>query len=376
MFAIVPDVARRVQAKVAESAPRTSLRWALAEEDEGNALFADETAATRHVGRGEFQGMEFLHVNARSIINPVPPSSRMSFRYTINCYRGCSHARNFCFARATHEYLGLGIGEDFERRIVVKVNAVERLRAELRSPKWSGEHIAMGTNTDPYQSAEGKYHLTQGIVTTLAEARNPFSILTKSTLILRDLDLLADAARRTSVHCNLSIGTLDREVWRLTEPGTPPPDRRLEAVRKLNEAGIPCGVLVAPVLPGLSDDDRQIRQVVAACAEAGAVSVTAVALHLRPGVKEHYMAWLASERPDLVPLHERRFGRRSYQTKQEQERLAALVAETLRARPPNRPTLRPERVGHLVGRPTPADVARHPSTAARPEPSGEQLRLL
>ncbi|HUA96046.1 MAG TPA: radical SAM protein, partial [Acidimicrobiales bacterium] len=281
-----------------------------------------------------------------------------------------------CFARPTHEYLGLGIGEDFERRIVVKVNAVERLRAELRSPKWSGEHIAMGTNTDPYQSAEGKYHLTQGIVATLAEARNPFSILTKSTLILRDLDLLADAARRTSVHCNLSIGTLDREVWRLTEPGTPPPDRRLEAVRKLNEAGIPCGVLVAPVLPGLSDDDRQVRQVVAACAEAGAVSVTAVALHLRPGVKEHYMAWLASERPDLVPLHERRFGRRSYQEKKEQERLSALVSETLRARPPNRPTLRPERVGHLVGRPTPEDVARHPSKAARPEPSGEQLRLL
>ncbi|MGH9092647.1 MAG: intein-containing Rv2578c family radical SAM protein, partial [Acidimicrobiales bacterium] len=238
-----------------------------------------------------------------------------------------------CFARPTHDYLGLGIGEDFERRIVVKVNAVERLRAELRAPSWAGDHIAMGTNTDPYQHAEGKYHLTRGIVGVLAEHRNPFSILTKSTLVLRDLDLLADAARRTSVHCNLSVGTLDRDAWRLTEPGTPPPEQRLAAVRRLNEAGVPCGVLVAPVLPGLSDGDEQVREVVAACAAAGAVSVTAVALHLRPGVREHYMAWLAANRPDLVPLYEERFRRRSYQPKREQERLVALVAGTLRDHP-------------------------------------------
>ena len=188
-------------------------------------LFPDETAAERHVGTGEYAGMEFLHVNARTIINAVPASSRMPFRYTINAYRGCSHACTYCFARPTHEYLGLGIGEDFERRIVVKVNAVERLRAELRVASWRGDHIAMGTNTDPYQHAEGKYHLTRGIVEVLAEARNPFSILTKSTLVLRDLDLLAAAAERTEVRVNLSIGTLDREVWRLTEPGTPPPDQ-------------------------------------------------------------------------------------------------------------------------------------------------------
>jgi DNA repair photolyase len=277
-----------------------------------------------------------------------------------------------CFARPTHDYLGLGIGEDFERRIVVKVNAVERLRAELRAPTWAGDHIAMGTNTDPYQRAEGKYHLTRGIVQALAERRNPFSILTKSTLVLRDLGLLADAARRAPVHCNLSVGTLDREVWRLTEPGTPPPDQRLAAVRRLNEAGVPCGVLVAPVLPGLSDGEEQVRRVVAACAEAGAVSVTAVGLHLRPGVKEHFMAWLQANRPDLVPLYEERFRRRAYQPKREQERLASLVAGALR----DHPLRRRARPARRPAGPTPADVARHPSATARRVAAGEQLRLL
>lgn len=367
MFATLPTVAR------------SPLRWPLAEEEQGDALFDDETAAGRHVGTGEFRGMEFLHVNARSVINAVPASSRMSFRYTINPYRGCSHACAYCFARPTHDYLGLGIGEDFERRIVVKVNAVERLRAELRSPRWAGDHIAMGTNTDPYQHAEGKYHLTRGIVRTLAEHRNPFSILTKSTLVLRDLKLLADAARRAPVHCNLSVGTLDREAWRLAEPGTPPPEQRLAAVRRLNEAGVPCGVLVAPVLPGLSDADEQVREVVAACAEAGAVSVTAVALHLRPGVKEHYLSWLRANRPDLVPLYEERFRRRSYQPRREQERLAALVARALEDHPLQRPPAVPRAAD---AGPTPADVARHPSsasvTARRPGRGGggEQLRLL
>jgi DNA repair photolyase len=234
-----------------------------------------------------------------------------------------------CFARPTHEFLGLGTGEDFERRIVVKVNAVERARAELSSPRWRGDLIAMGTNTDPYQHAEGKYHLTRGIVGVLSEKRNPFSILTKSTLVLRDLALLAEAAGRTSVRVNLSIGTLDREVWRLTEPGTPPPDKRLEAVRRLNEAGVPCGVLVAPVLPGLSDSDEQVTAVIEACRKACAVGVSVVALHLRPGVREHYLSWLAGVRPDLTGLYGRRFSRGAYQPRQEQQRLSALVGRVM-----------------------------------------------
>lgn len=290
-------------------------------------LFPQAALGEVHVGTGEYRGMEFFHVNARTIVNKVPAASRMPFGYTINAYRGCSHACTYCFARPTHAYLGLGTGEDFESKIVVKVNAVERLRAELRSPRWKGDPIAMGTNTDPYQKAEGKYHLTQGIVTVLAEAGNSFSILTKSTLVLRDLELLADAATRTYVRLAISIGSLDREVWQLTEPGTPPPDKRLDAVRRLSEAGVRCGVLIAPVLPGMSDSDDQLRAVAQACLEAGAVSVTPVALHLRPGVREHYLAWLARTRPELVDLYSQRFRKGSYQARAEQHRITEVVRE-------------------------------------------------
>jgi DNA repair photolyase len=301
------------------------LRWRSAEEEDAGRLFADDALVERHVGRGEYRGMEFLHVNARKIVNRVPEESRVPFRYTINAYRGCSHGCTYCFARPTHAYLGLGIGEDFDRKIVVKVNAAERLEGELRSKRWRGDHIAMGTNTDPYQKAEGKYHLTRGIIQVLARHANPFSILTKSTLVLRDLDLLASAAQVTEVRVNLSVGTLDREVWRLTEPGTPPPDKRLDAVRRLNEAGVTCGVLVAPVLPGLSDRDEQLAEVGAACAQAGAASVSVIALHLRKGVREHYLEWLRSARPDLMRVYEDRFGRRAYQPEWEQERITGIV---------------------------------------------------
>jgi DNA repair photolyase len=231
-----------------------------------------------------------------------------------------------CFARPTHEFLEMGAGEDFERRIVVKVNAVERLRAELAPSRWAGEHIAMGTNTDPYQRCEGKYHLTRGIVAVLTRARNPFSILTKSTLILRDLDLLSEAASRADVRANFSIGTLDEDVWRSTEPGTPHPGRRLEAVARLNRAGIPSGVLVAPVLPGLSDRPDQLEAVVAASVEAGAASISAIPLHLRPGVRDHYMGWLATARPYLVDRYESAY-RRAYLPRKEQGEVTQLVAE-------------------------------------------------
>lgn len=304
-------------------------RWQLDDDDTQAALFDEEVE--RHVGRGEFRGMEFLHVRARRIINEVPASSPVPFRFTINAYRGCSHACAYCFARPTHEYFGLDAGRDFERRIVVKINAVERVRAELAPRRWAGDHVAMGTNTDPYQRCEGKYRLTRGIVSELADAHNPFSILTKSTLILRDLDVLADAAARTDVRANLSIGTLDTEVWRSTEPGTPHPLQRVEAVARLNEAGIPCGVLVAPVLPGLSDRPDQLEAVVAACVEAGAVSISGLLLHLRPGVREHYLGWLADARPDLLALHDELYPRpRSYATQPRQRELAELITRLVR----------------------------------------------
>ncbi|HEX2378017.1 MAG TPA: radical SAM protein [Gaiellales bacterium] len=244
--------------------------------------------------------VEYIHTRAKRIVNHVPEASRMPFRYTINAYRGCAHACTYCFARPTHEFLGMNAAEEFERRIVVKVNAVEKLRRELRDPRWGGDHIAMGTNTDPYQPAEGRYKLTRGIIEVLGEARNEFSILTKSPMIVRDLDVLVAAAGRTHVRCNLSIGTVDDDVWRASEPGTPPPRQRLDAVRRLNEAGIPCGVLMAPILPGISDDPDQVEATVEAVLAAGAVSVTPILLHLRPGVREVFMPWLADYRPDLV----------------------------------------------------------------------------
>jgi DNA repair photolyase len=317
---------------MAEDGKASPLRWTIADDESG--LFPPGSFLDRHVGVGEYRGMEFLHVNAKRLINEVPKASHMPFRYTINAYRGCSHACNYCFARPTHEYLGLGIGEDFDTKIVVKINAVERARAEVRSPRWAGEHIAMGTNTDPYQKAEGKYHLTRGIIVVLGQAANPFSILTKSTLVLRDLDVLTAAAARTPVRLNFSIGTLDRDVWRLTEPGTPPPDKRVDAVRRLNDAGIPCGVLVAPILPGLSDGTAQLEEVVEACVEAGAVTISAIGLHLRPGVREHYLAWLGANRPDLMRLYEQRFtgrsGARAYQPKAIQAELAERVRRLVR----------------------------------------------
>src|SRR5690348_17561028 len=190
------------------------LRWQLAGTHEQPTLFDVDGGVEP---RRELPEVEYLHVRARRIVNEVPKASRMPFRYTINAYRGCSHACKFCFARPTHDYLGLNIGDDFERKIVVKVNAVERLQAELAGRRWAGHPIAMGTNTDPYQRCEGKYRLTRGIVEVLAEHANPFSILTKSTLILRDLDVLTEAAQRADVRANLSIGTLDEEVWKTSE---------------------------------------------------------------------------------------------------------------------------------------------------------------
>ena len=190
--------------------------------------------------------VEYLHVRAKRIVNRVPEASRMPFRFTINAYRGCAHACTYCFARPTHEFLGMNAADDFERRIVVKVNAVEKLRRELREPRWGGDHIAMGTNTDPYQPAEGRYKLTRGIIEALGEARNEFSILTKSPMIIRDLDVLAAAAERTRVRCNFSIGTRrrrrvagERAGHAASAPahrGRPAPERRRHPVRRPRRA--------------------------------------------------------------------------------------------------------------------------------------------
>src|SRR4051812_37154106 len=277
-------------------------------------LFA-QRAVVRTFDTPRFRGMTFYEVQARTIINRVPDASRVPFRWTINPYRGCSHACVYCFARNTHTYLDLDAGRDFDTRVVVKVNAAERLRAELARPKWTGEHIAMGTNVDCYQRAEGRYRLMRGILTALRDAANPFSILTKGSLILRDLDLLQQSAEVTDVSTNVSVGFLDRALWRTIESGTPSPQRRLEVVAALNEAGIPCGVLMAPIVPFLSDSDEQLDETVRAIAAAGATHVSPIVLHLRPGAREWFLTWLGAHRPDLVPRYEQLYRRGSYAPK-------------------------------------------------------------
>lgn len=209
-----------------------------------------------------------------------------------------------CFARPTHDYLGFNIGDEFDSKIVVKVNAAELARAETAPARWAGHHIAMGTNTDPYQRAEGKYRLTRGVIEVLAERVNPFSILTKSSLVLRDIDVLTDAIRHADVAVDFSIPTLDEEVWKLTEPGTPHPRQRVDAVRKLNEAGIPSGALIAPIIPGLSDRPEQLHAVADALVDAGARFASPMYLHLRGRpLKDHWFDWLSANRPELLPRH-------------------------------------------------------------------------
>jgi DNA repair photolyase len=311
------------------SAP-SGLRWRLADDDGGQpTLFPLDDEVP---GRRELPAVEYLHVRARRLISSLPESGRrrLPFGHTINVYRGCAHACTYCFARPTHEHIGLGAGEDFERRIVVKINAVERVRAELSAPRWAGELIAMGTNTDPYQPAEGRYRLTRGVIGELVAAGNPFSILTKSPMVTRDLDLLEEAAARGLVRCSFSIGTLDEDVARATEPSAPPPHQRVEALRRLAEAGVPVSVLVAPVLPGISDAPDQLETVIRAVVDAGADSVHSLLLHLRPGVKEVFMPWLADYRPDLVDQYERRYDTASgYLPRRDQEAHAARVREIL-----------------------------------------------
>lgn len=284
-----------------------------------------------------FKGIEFIEAEAKSILNNVP-GNYLPFNWTINPYRGCTHACVFCFARSTHTYMDMNAGRDFETKIVVKVNAPQLLRKELRAKRWKGEHIAMGTATDPYQRAEGRYKIMPEIIKTLTEYRNPFSILTKGTLILRDLELLLAAANVTEVSTAFSIGTLDEDAWRSSEPGTPHPRKRMEAVKKLNDAGIPCGVMVAPVLPGISDRRDQLEAVVTAAVEAGATHITPILLHLRPKVKEVYMEWLQKTYPHLVSDYEAMYGRRSYASDGQKKALAGQVKELLDGAPRPRPT--------------------------------------
>ena len=303
------------------------MRWAeqLITSDSQNQLPGYPDAVVRHFDAPEAVDTRFYEVRARAILNRVPERSQMPFRWTVNPYRGCTHACSYCFARPTHEYLGLDAGRDFEREIVVKVNAPELLAAELRRPKWAGEHVALGTNTDPYQWVEGRYELMPGIWRALRDARNPCSVLTKSPLLLRDLDLMRELSAVTDFSAALSIPTLEQRAWRATEPRSPNPRARLEAVAELSRAGIRTGVLVAPLMPGINDAPEQVAEVVRIATEAGAGYITGIALHLRRGVREVFMAWLAEGRPDLVRRYEELYGRSAYLQPAERMRLERLL---------------------------------------------------
>jgi DNA repair photolyase len=284
----------------------SDLRWRSGH-DRQDGLFE---LSRRVVGKGEYRSLTFHEVEARTIINHVPAAAGLPFEYTINPYRGCSHACSYCFARPTHHYLGFGIGDDFDSQIVVKVNAIDLVRAETAPGRWHGASIAMGTNTDPYQKAEGRYRITRGIAEALIDRGNPFSILTKSTLVLRDLDLFATAPHLMTV--DFSIPTLDPDVWRSTEPGTPNPRLRMDAVRTLNEAGIRSGVLAAPLLPGLSDAADQVGEVLAAAADAGARFASTMMLHIKPGLRDHWFAWLEANHPDLADRYRELYRNRAF----------------------------------------------------------------
>jgi len=231
----------------------------------------------------------------------------------------------YCFARPTHTYLDLNAREDFEREIVVKVNLPERLRAELRKPSWKGAHVALGTNTDPYQWVEGRYKLTRGVWEAMRDFRNRCSVLTKSPLLLRDLDLFRELHECTEFVANLSIPTLEEKAWRATEPHTPHPRKRIEAVAELVRNGIPTGVLVAPLMPGINDDPKQVEKLLGLLGEAGAESVFGIGLHLRGEVREIWFDWLRQYRPDLVSHYEDLYAEGAYMRGDERKRLAKLA---------------------------------------------------
>ncbi|MDP5227881.1 MULTISPECIES: Rv2578c family radical SAM protein [Arthrobacter] len=283
------------------------------------ALVDDVTAPTaapllpmagllRSISTPEFAGITFHEVTAKSVLNKVPPQSTMPFGWTVNPYRGCSHACVYCFARKSHTYLDFDSGLDFDSQVVVKVNAGPVLRAELARPSWTREHVALGTNTDPYQRAEGRYRLMPGIIEALAESGTPFSILTKGTLLSRDIPLLKEAAQLVPIGLGISLAMMDEELQAAIEPGTPGPRARLRLVSRLREAGLPCGVMAMPILPYLSDSDDALDELFSSLAAAGATGVTAGALYLRPGTREWFMSWLARNHPSLVGKYRRLYG--------------------------------------------------------------------
>ncbi|SCX33835.1 DNA repair photolyase [Mycolicibacterium fluoranthenivorans] len=294
--------------------------------DDGALPGLQRMGLVRSVCTPQFDGITFHEVLCKSALNKVPGASMLPFRYTVNGYRGCSHACRYCFARPTHEYLEFDSGADFDTQVVVKTNVVAVLQRELSRPSWTRETVALGTNTDPYQRAEGRYALMPGILRALATSGTPFSILTKGTLLRRDLPLIAEAAQLVSVNVSLSLAIGDPELHRAVEPGTPSPQARLGLISAVREAGLDCHVMVAPVLPRLTDSPEQLDDLLRRIAEAGATGVTVFGLHLRGSTRGWFMQWLQRSHPELVSDYRQLYRRGAYLPQDYRDMLRTRVA--------------------------------------------------
>jgi DNA repair photolyase len=268
--------------------------------------------------------VDYREEPCRTAMNRV---NGMPFSWSLNPYMGCAHRCTFCYVRAFEQRADRPSDDRYGRSIRVKINVVEVLRRELARKRWAHEGVVVGAATDPYQPAEGRYRLTRGCLEAFAAARNPFSIITRGPMIVRDIDVLAEASRRADVHVTFSVPTLDDAIWRTTEPGTAPPRQRLRALRTLVDAGIDAGVGMAPILPGLSDRPELLRDVVKAARDAGATGIWTNVLYLRPGTREHFFENLARDWPELLPRYQRLYAGRAYLGKKEIEPVRREVAD-------------------------------------------------
>jgi DNA repair photolyase len=264
----------------------------------------------------------------------------MGFNWSVNPYRGCAHGCHYCFARATHWYLDLSPNSDFSSLIFAKVNAPAVLRHELARRSWKREHVVVGTATDPYQQLEEWFRITRGLLEAFRDYRTPISIITKGSLMVRDIDLLVDMSKRADASVAFSVSMMDHDLWRKLEPGTPPPEKRLQALERLVKAGVPAGVMMAPLVPGITAVAENLEAVVRAAASVGANFVGTNVLYLKPGVKEHFMGFLEREYPELVRGYDRLYPG-AYAPKEYQASLVGMVT-TLQERflIPERPATR------------------------------------
>ncbi len=314
--------------------------------DDGALPGLERIGLVRSVRTPEFEGITFHEVLCKSALNKVPAVSMLPFRFTVNAFRGCAHACRYCFARPTHEYLEFDSGADFDNQIVVKTNLVPVLRKELSRKSWNRETVALGTNTDPYQRAEGRYQLMPGVIAALADSGTPISILTKGTLLRRDLPLLAEASQHVPVSLGISLAIGDEALHQEVEAGVPSPQARLSLITAAREAGFEPQVMVAPVLPFLTDTVEHLDDLLGRIAEAGAAGVTVFPLHLRGTTRGWFMSWVSQSHPELVGRYRELYRKGAYVPAEYRawlrERVGPLVSKyglaSRREETPSRPT--------------------------------------